>query len=78
VISNLRIAVGNPDMRNKLLTESKLITHGILFDINSEKIKPESYDALKEIATVLKENPDVKIKIVGHTDNDGKDDANLD
>jgi outer membrane protein OmpA-like peptidoglycan-associated protein len=32
---------------------------------------------LKEIATVLKENPEVKIKIIGHTDSDGKPEMNL-
>jgi outer membrane protein OmpA-like peptidoglycan-associated protein len=77
-ISNLRLAVGAPDTRNKILTQSKWVTHGILFDVNSDNIKPESYGTLKEMATVLKENPDLKVKIVGHTDADGSDAANLD
>jgi len=77
-ITNLRIATGKPDMRSKLLTEGKLVTHGILFDVNSDKIKPESYGTLKEIANVLKENSSVKVKIVGHTDSDGDDASNLD
>ena len=65
-------------MRNKLLTDGKLVTHGILFDVNSDKIKPESYGTLREIAKVLSENADVKVKIVGHTDSDGADAANMD
>jgi OOP family OmpA-OmpF porin len=77
-VSNLRLAVGAPDTRNKFLTESKWVTHGILFDVNSANIKPQSYGSLKEMANVLKENADIKVKIVGHTDADGKDDANLD
>jgi outer membrane protein OmpA-like peptidoglycan-associated protein len=77
-ITNLRVAVGLPDMRNKLITEGKLVTHGILFDINSDKIKPESYGTIKEIANVLKENSAVKVKIIGHTDSDGSDASNLD
>ncbi|HYO21861.1 MAG TPA: OmpA family protein, partial [Flavisolibacter sp.] len=32
---------------------------------------------LKEIASVLKENAAVKVKIVGHTDSDGDDAKNL-
>lgn len=76
-VGNLRIAVGNPDTRNKLLTDGKLITNGILFNVNSAVIKTESYGVLKEIAGILKENPDVKIKIVGHTDSDGDDTKNL-
>ncbi len=78
MITNIRVAVGLPDMRNKLLTEGKLVTHGILFDVNSDKIKPESYGTIKEISKVLTENSDVKVKIVGHTDSDGSDAANLD
>ncbi|QQS52164.1 MAG: OmpA family protein [Bacteroidota bacterium] len=78
MISNIRIAVGAPDMRSKLITEGKLVSYGIYFDVNKDVVKPESYGTLKEIAKVLTENPDVKIKIVGHTDSDGADAANLD
>jgi len=78
MVSNIRIAVGAPDMRNKLLTEGKLVTYGIYFDVNKDVVKPESYSTLKSIAAILTENPDVKIKIVGHTDSDGADAANLD
>ena len=77
-LSNLRLAVGAPDTRKKILEQNKWVTHGILFDVNSDKIKPESYGTLKEMASVLKEYPDLKVKIVGHTDADGKDVDNLD
>lgn len=76
-LSNLRLAIGMPDTRNKILTQNKWVTHGILFDVNSANIKPESYGTLKEIATVLKEVTDLKVKIVGHTDADGADASNL-
>lgn len=76
-ISNLRLAVGAPDTRNKLITEGKFSTTGILFDVNSDKIKPQSYGVLKEIATALNENPDIKVKIIGHTDADGNAQSNL-
>ena len=72
LISNLKLAVGAPDTRNKLITEGRFSTSGILFDSGSDRIKPESYGVLKDIATVLKENPAVKVKIIGHTDSDGK------
>lgn len=76
-ISNLRIAEGAPDTRNKLLTDGKIVSRGILFDVNSDRIKPESYGALQDIAKTLKEVTDVNIKIVGHTDTDGDDAKNL-
>jgi len=76
-ISNIKLAIGAPDTRHKLIEVGKFSTTGIKFDSGSDKLKPESYGILKEIATVLKENPDVKIKIIGHTDSDGKPEMNL-
>lgn len=76
-ISNLRVAKGQPDTRNKLITEGKWVTRGITFDVNSDKIKQESYGTLKEIATVLNENPTLNVNIVGHTDSDGSEESNL-
>jgi len=65
-------------MRSKLLTEGKLVSYGIYFDVNKDVVKPESTGTIRDIAKVLKENPTVSIKIIGHTDSDGNDAANLD
>jgi OOP family OmpA-OmpF porin len=78
LISNFKYATGLPDTRNKLITEGKFSTTGILFDVNAATIRASSYGTLKDIATVLKENADVKVKIVGHTDSDGDNATNLD
>ena len=78
MFGNIRVATGLPDMRSKLITEGKLISYGIYFDINKDVVKPESYGTLKNIAAVLNENPTVRVKIIGHTDSDGADAANLD
>ena len=78
VFSNVRVATGAPDTRNKILTEGKWVSHDILFDVNSDRIKPESYGSLKEIAGILTETKDLKVQIVGHTDADGDEAANLD
>jgi len=77
LIGNIKFSAGAPDTRNKLITEGKFVTRGILFDVNSDKIKPESFGTLKDIAGVLTENPSVRVSIVGHTDADGKDAENL-
>lgn len=76
-VSNIKIATGLPDTRHKLLDEGKFSTTGILFDVNAATIKPESYGVLKEIAGVLLEHKEVRVKITGHTDSDGADAANL-
>lgn len=77
-VSNVRLAVGAPDTRSKLITEGKFVTTGITFDVNSATIKPASYAVLKDIATTLSENPAVKVNIIGHTDADGDAAKNLD
>jgi len=77
MISNVRYAIAGEDTRTKLLTEGKFSTNEILFDVNSDKIKPESNPILTEIGNILAENPTVKFKIIGHTDSDGDDAANL-
>jgi outer membrane protein OmpA-like peptidoglycan-associated protein len=77
-LSNIKLATGNPNTNQKLITEGKFSTSNILFDVNSDKIKPESYGTLKEIAAALNENTNVRIKIIGHTDSDGNDEVNLD
>lgn len=76
-IGNIKIAKGLPDTRHKLMEEGKFSTTGILFDVNAATIKPESNGALKEIADVLKQYAEIKVKIIGHTDSDGSDAANL-
>lgn len=78
LIGNVRIATGLPDLRNKLLTEGRLVSYGIYFDVNSDRLKPQSAGTLKEMAAILTENPELRIKIVGHTDADGEEAANLD
>jgi len=78
LIGNFKFASGLPDTRNKLLTEGKFSTTGILFDVSSAVIRPNSYGTLKDIAALLKDNPGLNIKIIGHTDNEGDPKANLD
>jgi len=77
-VTNIKVTTASPDMRSKLLTEGKIISYGIYFDSGKDVVKSESRGSLNEIANVLKENPDVRIKIVGHTDSDGDDASNMD
>ncbi len=76
-VSNIKIATGLPDTRHKLVEEGKFSTTGILFAVNEATIKPESNGVLKEVAEAIKANPGMKVKIIGHTDSDGSDAANL-
>jgi OmpA-OmpF porin, OOP family len=46
----------------------RVAVYGILFDTGKSELKPESAPALTEIAKLLKENPSLKVYVVGHTD----------
>jgi outer membrane protein OmpA-like peptidoglycan-associated protein len=76
-IGNLKVATGKPDSRHKLVEEGRFSTTGILFDVQSAAIKPESSGVVREIAMLMKVNPDMRLKVVGHTSSDGEDAANL-
>ena len=72
IISNMRVANGGGmNMLGKKFTDAKLVTHGINFDIDKATIKPESMGTLNMVAGILKDNPDLKFEIDGHTDNSG-------
>lgn len=76
LVSNVRCAVGKPDLREKLLKEGKFVTNGIYFDTNQSKIKANSLDLIEEIAELLTENKSMRFNIVGHTDGDGSVETN--
>ena len=76
-LSNIKVATGKPDTRHKLVEEGKFSTTGILFDFQSAVIKPESYAVIRDIATVLKDNATIRVKVIGHTSSDGDDNANM-
>lgn len=73
-LSNLRVAKDIPDTRAKF-EEGKLISN-LLFYTGTAKLKPESMGALLDVSKILKEAT-TPVKIIGHTDSDGDDTANL-
>ena len=72
-----RFAEGGKSMREQLDETGKIVTHGILFDTDSYKIKAESFKTLKEIGELLEDDPKLRLSIEGHTDSDGSDEHNL-
>jgi outer membrane protein OmpA-like peptidoglycan-associated protein len=49
---------------------------GILFDVDSDKLRPDARTNLKNLAKVLNKYDDTEILVQGHTDNTGSDDHN--
>lgn len=76
-ISNLKISEGGEDLRRKLMREGKISTNGILFDSGSANIQPQSLGIVRQVSQVLMQDKNIKLNIIGHTDADGPDDANL-
>jgi outer membrane protein OmpA-like peptidoglycan-associated protein/curli biogenesis system outer membrane secretion channel CsgG len=71
-----RFAEGGKSMREQLDEDGKIVTHGILFDSDSHKIKGESYRTLRDIGQMLQDDPELRLSIEGHTDSDGSDEHN--
>ena len=71
-----RFAEGGKSMREQLDETGKIVTHGILFDVDSHRIKGESYKTLKQIGQLLQDDSDLRLSIEGHTDSDGSDEHN--
>lgn len=70
--------VANADaLLNSLKTTGHAAVHGIYFDTGKSEIKPESEQAIGEIAKLLKGDAGLKLYVVGHTDNVGALDANM-
>ncbi len=78
MITDIRVAAGGQmNILGKKFTESKIVTHGINFDVDKATLKPESMGTLNMIVQVLKDNPDLKFEIDGYTDSTGQAAHNL-
>ena len=71
------VTVSASDMSKAMTATGRVALYGILFDTGKAEIKPESRAALVEIDKLLKAEPALKLRVVGHTDNQGGLDANL-
>jgi outer membrane protein OmpA-like peptidoglycan-associated protein len=64
-------------MSEGITSTGHVAIYGIYFDFNKSDVKPESEPALSEIAKLLTGTPNLKVFIVGHTDNVGGVDFNM-
>ena len=58
-------------MQTSIGETGRIALYGILFDFDQATIKPESKETLDEIAKLLLGSPQLKVFVVGHTDNQG-------
>ncbi len=65
-------------MKQALDVDGRISLYGILFDFDKADIRPESAATLAEIAKLLGNDRSLTLQLVGHTDNQGSADYNLD
>ena len=74
-----KITVVAAEQINKDLMQSGRINiYGIQFDFDKATIRPDGQPQIQAIVKLLGASPDLKLSIVGHTDNQGSADYNLD
>jgi outer membrane protein OmpA-like peptidoglycan-associated protein len=74
----MRFAESTPDFSQVINSSGRYVTHGILFDTDSDSLKPESAPVIQQIAKGLELNPSLKLLIEGHTDSVGNAAHNID
>lgn len=54
------------------------VIYGVNFDVDSDRLRPDSDPALEQILAALEGSPDLAVTVEGHTDSDASDEYNLD
>jgi outer membrane protein OmpA-like peptidoglycan-associated protein len=75
-IGRIRVAESRKSIYDDLAANGHVATQGLLFDTGSDRLRPESTPTLKQIAAMLEQHADLRLRIEGHTDNVGAKDAN--
>ena len=60
-----------------LAIKKSIVFKNVLFEINSFQLKDTNNVELNELAQLLLENPNLRIEIIGHTDNTGDEEKNI-
>ncbi len=71
MFGNISVNAGGTAMYDAIMQNGRFATQGILFDVDSDRIRPESTPTLGEIVDMMKSHADLKILVEGHTDNTG-------
>jgi outer membrane protein OmpA-like peptidoglycan-associated protein len=78
-VVDIRVAEIIVEFDGEVTDEGTLLTleEPILFDFDSDRLKPAAREALDAIAEVLAYYPDAPVQVLGHTDDQGSADYNL-
>lgn len=76
-IKNIRIAEGGVKYYDRVMQDGKIVANGIRFDVGKASLRPESMGIINEVVGLMKEHPDLKFSVEGHTDSDGDEALNM-
>jgi OmpA-OmpF porin, OOP family len=67
---------GCPEVSKEIITRTTYAAKNIFFETGKATLLSKSFAPLNEVAKIMKDNPELKLDIDGHTDNTGTDEFN--
>ena len=72
------VFVNADEMKRSIADTGKVALYGLYFDTDKDTMRADSAPTMEEIAKLMRANPQMKLRVVGHTDNQGATAYNLD
>ncbi len=63
-------------LKDEIEKSGHVAVYGIHFDTGKATIQADSADTLNQVVALLQQNPDLKLRVEGHTDNQGSAGSN--
>src|SRR5262249_41614510 len=71
------VFVNADEMKRSLADTGRVALYGLYFDTDKDAMRADSKPSMDEIAKLMKANPQMKLRVVGHTDDQGATAHNL-
>jgi len=72
------VFVNADEMKRSIADTGKVALYGLYFDTDKDTMRADSAPTMEEIAKLMRANPQMKLRVVGHTDDQGTAAYNLD
>ena len=72
------VFVNADEMKRAIADAGKVAVYGLYFDTDKDTVRADSTPTMQEIAKLMRGNPQMKLRVVGHTDDQGAAAYNLD
>lgn len=68
LIKDIELTHGDSHAKKKHVAGNVMLLNNLIFEVNKNKIDPESYPELDIVVNMMRENPNMVIQLEGHTD----------